>query len=205
MILMIKCIIFDMGGVILTKSIEPILTEIAQELKIPVDFLMQFRKAHKEELWDGKLSVSDIALAVKKEFSLSLAVDEILAVWEKTYLKINALDKGALDLVKKLKKNYKVALISNLWDFHVQINRKRKLYDYFDPCVLSCKIGIHKPQKEIFELAIKKAKVKGEECVFIDDRAEYFSVAQSLGMKTIEFKNVKKLVVDLKALGVVIG
>ena len=63
---------------------------------------------------------------------------------------------------------------------------------------------MHKPQKEIFELAVKQSKVKGEECVFIDDRAEYFSVAKSVGMKTIEFKNVSELILDLKKLGVVV-
>ena len=201
---MIKCILFDMGGVILSGNIEFILGEIAKEFKVPVGDLLQYRKEHKEELWDGKKSVKDIAKFIKEKYSFEGSVEEILALWKKTYLAVNHPNKEAVLLVKQLKDHCKVGLISNLWDFHVEINKERNLFADFEPCLLSCKIGMHKPQKEIFELAIKRANVKGEECVFIDDRAEYFSVAQSVGMKTIEFKNVSELILNLKALGVVV-
>ncbi|MFA6399286.1 MAG: HAD-IA family hydrolase [archaeon] len=201
---MIKCILFDMGGVILSGNIEFILGELAKEFKVPVSDLLQFRKEHKEELWDGKLSVKDIAKFIKEKYSLSESVEEILSLWKKTHLAVNHPNQEAVLLVKQLKDHHKVGLISNLWDFHVQINQERNLFKDFEPCLLSCKLGMHKPQKEIFELAITRANVKGEECVFIDDESKHFSVAQSVGMKTIEFKNVPDLILDLKKLGVVV-
>ncbi|MFA6268620.1 MAG: HAD-IA family hydrolase [archaeon] len=199
---MIKCIFFDLGGVVLPTPIEGVLTEIARELNIPVAFLNQVRNENKEALWDGKMSVKDIVVLVKKEFSLPSSVEDILGIWEKTYLRVNLPDPKVILLIKNLKKKYKVGFISNLWDLSAQINRKRKLCADFDLCVFSCELGIHKPQKEIFDLAIKKAGCLGEECVFIDDRKEYFKVAEEAGMKTFEYKGLDQLVLELKELGV---
>jgi putative hydrolase of the HAD superfamily len=191
-----------MGGVILSSNIEFILTELAKEFKIPVEDLLEYRRENKEKLWDGSLSVRDFAFYIKTKYSLEKSIDRILALWEKTYLKVNLPNEETVLLAKQLKKNYTVGLISNLWDLHVKINRKRGIFDDFDPCILSTEVCMHKPQKEIFELAIKRAGVNGNECVFIDDRSEYFAVAESLEMKTIEFKGVEQLKKDLKKLGV---
>jgi HAD superfamily hydrolase (TIGR01509 family) len=201
---LIKCILFDMGGVILTQKIENILMEIAKKLKIPFQALVDLRAEHKVDMWDGKMGVKDFALIIKQKFFLSMSVNQILRVWEKTYLGMNHPNEECLGFARELMKQYKVGMISNLWDFHVKINRKRGLYDGFDPLILSPEVHMHKPQREIFELAVKQAGVDGCECVFIDDRSEYFVVAESLGMKTIEFKSFNQLKTDLEELGVVV-
>ncbi|MEK6959240.1 MAG: HAD family phosphatase [archaeon] len=199
---MIKAIIFDMGGVILTSKIENILQQVAKSLDVPAESLMEIRAQNKEALWDGKMSVRDFAALLKKKHSLKQSVAQILSIWKSTYLKATVPNTEMVAIAGKLMKMYKVGMISNLWDFHVTINKERGLYKGFDPCVLSCKVGIHKPQKKIFELALNKSGMKGDECVFIDDREEYFPIAQSLGMKTIAFCNASQMVVELKKLGV---
>ncbi|VVB74330.1 Haloacid dehalogenase-like hydrolase [uncultured archaeon] len=199
---MIKCILFDMGGVILTAKIEQVLERVAAAFNVPLEELMQIRKDHKTELWDGKMKVKDIVKRLKKKYSIKKSVPKLMAIWEKTYLESTYKNEAVCLIAKKLMKNYEVGLISNLWDFHAELNKKRKVFDGFNPCILSTAVGMHKPQKEIFELAIKQAKVNGEECVFIDDRNEYFFIAQSLGMKTIEFGGAEQLLKDLKKMGV---
>lgn len=204
MMIMIKCILFDMGGVILTSKIEIILVDVSKSLGVPLSALMDIRNKFKIELWDGKMDVSDIAGILKKDYSLNLSVEEILLIWEQTYLKSTVPNVDCIKLANFLMKKYKVGLISNLWNFHVKINEKRNLYAGFDPLILSCKIGLHKPQKEIFELALKKSGVLGSECIFVDDREEYFPIARKLGMKTIAFSSVENLKSELSILGVVV-
>lgn len=75
-------------------------------------------------------------------------------------------------------------------------------YSKFDPLILSYETGFMKPEKEIYEKTLSKLKLKGEECVFIDDRGEHHSSPEQLGMQTIVFKNATQLKQDLKNVGV---
>ena len=119
---MIKCILFDMGGVILVSKIEVTLDYIATAFGVPLSFLMELRQKYKTEMWDGKVTVRDFVVEVKKEFSLKQSVEELLGLWEKTYLQVAVPNKECVALSKNLMKKYKVGLISNLWDFHVFVN-----------------------------------------------------------------------------------
>jgi HAD superfamily hydrolase (TIGR01509 family) len=87
-------------------------------------------------------------------------------------------------------------------DLYAKINRERDVFEPFDICILSCEVGLIKPQKEIFELAIRKLDLKPEECVLIDDREKYLSVPRDMGFRVIRYKGNKKLIEELKVIGV---
>lgn len=61
-----------------------------------------------------------------------------------------------------------------------------------------------KPEREIFELALRKLNLNAEECVLIDDRAEQLELPAQMGFKVIHFKSNGQLIADLKSLGVAV-
>ncbi len=79
---------------------------------------------------------------------------------------------GCKDVLRALKKkDYKIALVSNSWLGHGKYwLKKEKLDKYFDAILLSCDIGVAKPDKRMFELAAKKLKVPLSDCVFVGDK-----------------------------------
>jgi len=76
----------------------------------------------------------------------------------------------------------------------------RKIFRVF---VSSCFVGLRKPERDIYRLALETTQFPGEECCFIDDRALNLECAAKLGMKTIEMKGVAQLRTDLEKLQVV--
>jgi putative hydrolase of the HAD superfamily len=74
----------------------------------------------------------------------------------------------------------------------------RKIFRVF---VSSCFVGLRKPERDIYRLALETTQFPGEECCFIDDRALNLECAAKLGMKTIEMKGVEQLRADLEKLG----
>ena len=56
------------------------------------------------------------------------------------------------------------------------------------------------PSKKIYLEVLKKLKVKGDECVFIDNEERNIKTAKSLGMKTILFKSMRQLRKELREL-----
>ncbi|MFC2143884.1 HAD-IA family hydrolase [Candidatus Aenigmatarchaeota archaeon] len=84
------------------------------------------------------------------------------------------------------------------------MNKDRGIFSYFEPAILSCEIGMAKPHKEIFELALQKLGLKSEECVFIDDREEHLDTPKSMGFKVIHYKDSEQLIKGFRKLGICI-
>ena len=68
--------------------------------------------------------------------------------------------------------------------------------------VVSCEIGLRKPDPKIFNYLLKKLDLISQECLFIDDLENNIEAAQKLGFITIHFTNQKKSMAEIrKALG----
>ncbi len=92
-----------------------------------------------------------------------------------------------IEIMKELKKDYKVGIISN----NVQEWVKRVLVNYkieslFDTIIVSSKVGARKPDARIFYAALNALSVEPEETVFISDEvADDLVGAKGCGMRTI--------------------
>jgi HAD superfamily hydrolase (TIGR01509 family) len=120
------------------------------------------------------------------------------SLWLYNYRQNAVVDRDVLAVLKKLKKSkYPLVAISNTQKAHVKINRKRNLYQYFDFTLLSCEVGLRKPDKAIFVAASKKAHASFRNLIFIDDELRWIKVAKSYGLKTIHFKSAGQLKKEL--------
>lgn len=79
---------------------------------------------------------------------------------------------------------------------------KFEMREIFRIFVSSCFVGLRKPEKEIYRLALDITQVAPEDCCFIDDRAENLDPAATLGMKTIRMQSLEQLRSALSELGV---
>jgi putative hydrolase of the HAD superfamily len=76
------------------------------------------------------------------------------------------------------------------------------LRDCFEAFFSSCYLGVRKPDRGIFSLALKITQRDPAECVMIDDRGLNLECAHEMGMKTILVKDLAQLRADLANLGV---
>lgn len=194
-----KAILFDAGGVLLKNRLEELDSALVRNIQASVaKIVLKARKELGLELLLGKRSTADFLTKVKEE--LSEHIDQ--KQYRKVYLETMVINKELLSLVESLKKHYRVGLISNTSDLHAQINRERGLCAHFDPLLISCEIGYVKPQKEIFELALKKLALPPQECIFIDDRQEHLEIPRKMGFHVIHFKNNVQLLNEFVKLGI---
>lgn len=66
----------------------------------------------------------------------------------------------------------------------------------------SCFVGLRKPEKDIYRLALETTQIPAENCCFIDDRPLNLECAQQMGMLTIQMQGLDRLRADLSRLGV---
>jgi epoxide hydrolase-like predicted phosphatase len=90
------------------------------------------------------------------------------------------------DLVREVKnRGLRTVVFSNIIPPGAAGIREIAGYDGFDAEVLSCEVGMRKPQPEIYHAAIGAAECRPEECIFIDDKEKNFIPARELGMTVI--------------------
>lgn len=199
---MIENIIFDLGGVILKhkKSLtEKILSSI---LKTPPDNILPIWKKYKPKIVKGEINSREFLNKLKKEFKYDKSVDDLITHWKELYKKASDINFELLDMVEKLKKNYKVYLFTDTIDVHDEYNRTRNIYNRFHQVLKSFEEKISKTDIEAFDHLLKKINSLPEKCLFIDDNKGHVSRASRVGIKTILFKDMKKLLKSLRAFGI---
>jgi putative hydrolase of the HAD superfamily len=100
-------------------------------------------------------------------------------------------------------RRYMMAALNNE---SLEINEYRirtfRLRDYFSAFFSSCYLGVRKPDRGIYSLALKITQRESAECVLIDDRGLNLECAREMGMHTIQFVNVAQLSTELAQLGI---
>lgn len=89
------------------------------------------------------------------------------------------------EAVLELKKTGKpLLLLSNTCEAHYSyLCRHFKFLASFDHPILSFEIGARKPERALFDAALKIANCKPEECFYTDDVAAYVEAARKLGIQ----------------------
>ena len=92
------------------------------------------------------------------------------------------INEGVIETIKKLSNNYKLSILSNALPSrrHHELLIEN-LIEYFEPIIISFEIGLHKPDRKIFEYALEKSSFQPNEIAFIDDKIENLVTAQSVG------------------------
>lgn len=104
--------------------------------------------------------------------------------------------------IETLKGKYKLAMVSNINSRERLDSRflPGQLDQLFEAVIPSGEVGYIKPQPEIYLIAAQRLGVEPEECVFIDDIADFCEGARSVGMQAIHFTSNEQAITDLHTL-----
>ena len=98
-----------------------------------------------------------------------------------------------------LQGQYKLALLSNI-SSRARLDIRflpGELDRIFDVVIPSGEVGYIKPQPEIYEITAHQLGVLPEECVMIDDIAEFCEGARTAGMQAIQFTSNQQGITEL--------
>ncbi len=205
---MFEAIVFDFDGTLVdfvdsdTKSLKHLHSEIRttvsfeQFLKMAVDEIMNFH-----DLVDhGKIDP-----LLMHRFRLERTFENLGIHWDESVIDTYKAElfrtcepfEGVADVLLKLKKKFKLGLLTNAYDSPEQ--RKRicasGLHQYFDEILVSCEVGVYKPDPDVFLNLLKKLDVLPEKAVYIGDSIKHDVVgANSAGMKSALFSKSSKRV-----------
>jgi putative hydrolase of the HAD superfamily len=184
-------IIFDLGGVIINLDYQ-LTIEAFKKLGI-VNFEEMYTQAKQNNLFDdfetGKISSQHFINSLLPFLPSGTSANKVVHAWNAMILDF---PKKRLELLDQLNSKYRVFLLSNTNDIHLQaVNRSlanttdRKLDTYFEKVYLSHEVKLRKPHKEIFELVCNEQNLNPVTTLFIDDTIGHINGANSIGLQGI--------------------
>ncbi|MBI2452321.1 HAD-IA family hydrolase [Candidatus Pacearchaeota archaeon] len=197
---MIKTIAFDMEGVLVKSGKKSIQESVAKEFGIKIKNWIEIIRPIIRLSSKGRISKRETLARIKEVLNENhKKIENALKEFYKKSYKTN---KIMLELSKKLKKRYKIIIMSNLGHLAKEVLVENRNMKHFKNKIISCDIGKSKANKKFFEIALKKSKTKPNEMVFIDNLKINVSTAKELGIKAVLFKNNKQVIKELGKLGV---
>ncbi len=186
----IDTIIFDFGGVLLNLNMQACVDAFA---RIGYDKIGDLLDHYKQkgiflQYEEGKITTEDFFCGLQSIVGKQASIEDI----KKAYLAfIGDIPAYKLELILRLKEQYKILMLSNINPFIFDYCKKtyfeannHSFEDYFDKGYLSFEAGICKPDKAIFDYMVKNAKLNPQHCFFLDDGPANIEVANSMGFNT---------------------
>lgn len=187
----IKNIIFDFGGVLINLDYETPLKMLKSHAQTDVEVIWKLLEEKKVfELYEGGLiSDNEFRASLNNFFVMDLPNESIDEIWNAILVDI---PQHRIDLLEKVKTNYRIFLLSNSNQIHYvnYVQQLKDKYGYnnfdeiFEKAYFSHNLKMLKPNKEIFQYVLNAHNFQAEETLFIDDTLKHTQGANKLGIHT---------------------
>lgn len=185
---MIRGIIFDCFGVLYHGSLDQLF-----ELT-PPSKRQEMRDLHHSYDY-GYIDKQDFFKGAGIVIGVSSA--EVETICNKEHIRNDQL----VELIKTLRTQYKIALLSNVGrGFLDDLFTKEELKSLFDVEILSSEVHMMKPSPGIYLLTAEKLGIPTNQCVMVDDLLRNVDGAKDAGMSGIHYSTIDMFKNDLSSL-----
>jgi len=198
----IRGVIFDFGNVICSFDVEIFLAKLHEWSGLGVETLRDrvYGSRLHSRYERGEISSKEFHGEVVRRIGTDVPVDAFADRFSDIFTPLESTH----GLIRALKGKYRLGLLSNTNEWHfLRHIRTVPVFPLFDAVTLSFEVGALKPEPEIYLDALRKLSLPPEECVFIDDIANYAEGAAVVGIRGIQYTGHAELVRELSSLGVI--
>lgn len=195
---MIRAALFDLGGVLFKLDLDGVCKRWEQRLRMtPQQILNAMYGGNDDKALIGVVPEDDWWDVVAERLGLDRTErDRFIAdlgFCEK-------IDEQLGRFIAGLRPRLRTAFVSNAWSNTRQYLRERGVLDLVDQLVCSAEVGVAKPDRRIFEIALERLGVQPEEAVFVDDAEDHVEAARALGIHAILHRSSSDTIAAVKAL-----
>ena len=82
---------------------------------------------------------------------------------------------------------YRLFVLSNMSKDYIEFLREMPVFQHFEGEIVSCEVGLIKPEREIYNLLLDRYNLVPEQTMFIDDRKPNVDAAAEVGINPFHF------------------
>ncbi len=196
---MIKLIIFDVGGVIDNFDESQYIRYITKKLGLSGRRFAYELIPLLDRMEVGNMGIEEVKRRLARKFKVSIEKLE----WDSAFIRLNTVNEDVVNLINRLSKKYKIAILTNVSKSRHLVKMERYLHRVkYDAIFASCYLKMRKPEHRIYKFVLNKMKVPPESAIFIDNLEINVDGASEIGMNAIRFVNYAALVKRLRKLGI---
>jgi putative hydrolase of the HAD superfamily len=195
----IRAMILDYGGVISQPQNAENVNNILQSLKQDHNDFMEVYRGRRAQYDSGQISGEKYWVNILRHYGLEPNGFDIARLIQEDVRSWTQINEAMIQFITESRgKIHKLAVISNMTsDSLAFIKKHHRWPELFDELILSCEIGINKPDRQIYETCLRKLNVYPNECLFVDDSLENVKGAIDVGMYAIQFKTFSEFQSEL--------
>ncbi|MDH3501931.1 MAG: HAD family phosphatase [Nitrosopumilus sp.] len=199
----IRCVLFDIGGVLVDWHMSWITSEISKQFEINEDIVTNAFSKHLHDLDSGKINEKIFWQKIAHDTNSIPLKENTESLWDIYFRKRAKLNHDVINLAKTIKeKSYTIGIISNIEKITHKVVDDWKVLTIFENKFLSYQIGFSKPDPRIYEYVIEKLPFDSNQMLFVDDKESNIDAAKSSGMNAIHFTNCSELEKSLFSYGI---
>lgn len=189
----VDTVFFDIGGVVVDAPMERYRTLGAEVFGCREEHLVQCSAEFLPLLEMGKITSGEFWESVGRKLAFMGMGREVPAwrfkgFWEGIMLETLSVHHEVVEVSIKMRSRATVAALSNTIQEHALVLQQKGVYKTFNPVILSCQVGLRKPNADIFHKAAELCKSKAARCLLIDDLEENVEGAQKAGFQALLYK-----------------
>ncbi|MGB2895998.1 MAG: HAD family phosphatase [Anaerolineales bacterium] len=195
-----EAVLWDLGGVLLrTENWEPRHC-LDRMLDLPNGkiYKLVFESEMSRKATIGEATNDDVWMWVGEQLELSSG--ELAHVRDEFWAG-DQIDTDLVRFIRAHKTGPKMGLLSNGWPSTRRfLDELWHIAGIFDDMIISAEVGLAKPDRRIYQLALDRLGADAEHTIFIDDFDENVRGARELGIHGIHFQDPVAVLEELKGL-----
>ncbi|MCL6494321.1 MAG: HAD family phosphatase [Ignavibacterium sp.] len=197
-----SAVVFDLGQVLIPFDYQIFIDAVNKHKSgLGENFVKKYNENYSihRDFERGKISEKDFIAQMLDWLEHKVTAEEFIKYWSGIF----SLNEDVISLLPKLKKHYKLYLLSNTNSIHQKYGYQHyEFLKLFDKLFLSHEVGFVKPEKGIYSAVENFSGLPSEEHIFIDDIAEYVEAAKQLGWDGIQFTGYENLLSEFYKRGI---
>ena len=199
----IKNIILDLGGVVADLDTRLTMKRFS-DLGFPVLETPDLAKyTFFGDYEKGRIDTNEFLSEIQKVAGKDIPNEKIIWAWNTMVLDLK---EDILLILKALKDRFRLYLLSNTNELHIRSFNERLYAQYgikdleklFHRVYYSYKLGVCKPERQIFEFVLKDSRMIPAETLYIDDSRVHIESAAKLGIRGYHIEPPERLTELLK-------
>ncbi len=178
---MIRAFLFDIGNVLLKFDFSLAVTRLAAQSEVsdPLVLLARIDQI-KSGYEDGQIDRANFLRGAFDLLGFRGTEAEFIRAWEEIFEPNEAM----IPLLGRLRGRYPLYLLSNTNDIHREyFLREYPFFACFDAAIYSDEVRASKPNRAIYEIAVRRLGIDPGETFFIDDLLPNIEAARDFGFR----------------------
>ena len=184
----VEALVLDYGGVLSPPQPANWYKVVGRRLSVAADLFHAAYWPHRPA-YDAGLPAEEYWIRVLATLSRSAQAAEVERLIESDVASWTRYREEVWDVARSFRRlGGRTAFLSNgVPEAMARIRAERQLESCFDAVIVSCEVGVAKPDPRIYQMCLSRLGVAADRTLFVDDRLKNLQGAAKLGMRTLHF------------------